>query len=113
LLAKQKILKFIKWASLLVIIVASFNPLEAQSKKETFRDSVDNAFDLCKFLLELHGYLPIISPITEPALGYGAIGAAVYFIPKKEQQLVFKWGWMWEGNQRIGHSTFMDYLNSI
>ncbi len=46
------------------------------------RDSIDNAIDLSKFLSELHGVLPIISPITEPAVGYGLAGAGLYFITK-------------------------------
>jgi len=79
-------LKSVKLAVLIAVFFASVDTLEAQSRKGTFRDSVDNAFDLSKFLLELHGFLPIISPITEPAVGYGAIGVGVYFIPKKEQQ---------------------------
>jgi hypothetical protein len=79
-------LKFIKWAVLITVLLTSIDTLEAQSKKGTFRDSIDNAFDISKFLLELHGFLPIISPITEPAVGYGAVGAAVFFIPKKEPQ---------------------------
>ena len=79
-------MKFIKWAVLITVLLTSIDTLEAQSKKGTFRDSIDNAFDISKFLLELHGFLPIISPITEPAVGYGAVGAAVFFISKKEPQ---------------------------
>jgi len=78
-------LKFSKWAVLIVVLISSFNQLEAQSKKGIFRDSIDNAFDISKWLLDLHGFLPIVSPITEPAVGYGAIGAAVYFIPKEKK----------------------------
>jgi len=58
-----------------------------QKKKGTFRDSVDNAFDINKFLLDLHGFLPLISPITEPALGYGLVAAGVYFIPKEKSSV--------------------------
>lgn len=83
---KLKSLRSIKWAALFAIIIVSINPIEAQSKKGTFRDSLDNAFDISRFLLELHGFVPIISPITEPAVGYGAVAAGVYFIPKKEMQ---------------------------
>ena len=53
------------------------NPLFSQDKNGLFGDSLDNAFDISNWLFELHGILPIISPITEPALGYGFIGAPV------------------------------------
>ena len=79
-------MKFIKWAVLIAVILTSYDKAEAQTKKGTFRDTTDNAFDISKFLLELNGFLPILSPITEPAVGYGAIGVGVYFISKKEEQ---------------------------
>lgn len=79
-------LKFIKWAVLIAVFFTSIDTLEAQSKKGTFRDTTDNAIDLSKFLLELHGFLPIISPITEPAVGYEAAAVGVYFIPKKPEK---------------------------
>lgn len=79
-------MKFIKWLVLFVILAANINTLDAQAKKGTFRDTVDNAIDLSKFLLELHGFLPIISPITEPAVGYGAAAVGVYFLPKKPKE---------------------------
>jgi len=78
--------KFTKWLALLAIIFFRMGVVEAQSKKGTFRDTVDNAFDISKWLLELHGLVPIISPITEPAVGYGAVVAGVYFISKKEEE---------------------------
>ena len=79
-------MKFVKSAILIAIIFFSANLLEAQSKKGTFKDTLDNAFDISKWLLEVHGFVPIISPITEPAVGYGAVVAGVYFIPKKPKQ---------------------------
>ncbi len=61
--------------------------VQAQEKTAIFRDSLDNAFDISHFLYDLHGVLPIISPITEPAVGYGAAAALVYFIPKEKNEL--------------------------
>jgi hypothetical protein len=60
------------------------DPAQAQENRGWFRDTLDNAFDISKWLFELHGLLPLFAPITEPAIGYGAVGAAVYFIPKKD-----------------------------
>lgn len=79
-------MKFIKWTALLALLISTNYPLRAQTKKSIFRDSIDNAFDISTWLLELHGFVPIVSPITEPAVGYGAMGAGAYFIAKKENQ---------------------------
>jgi len=53
---------------------------------QKFKDSVDNALDLSYFLKDLHGLLPVVAPITEPAVGYGAAVAGLYFIPKKNRE---------------------------
>lgn len=47
--------------------------------KISFRDSVDNAIDMSDWLLNKKGFLLVPSVITEPAVGYGALAAAVYF----------------------------------
>ncbi len=59
---------------------------ESQSPKKPglFIDSLDHAIDLSKWLLDVHGFIPVISPITEPAVGYGAALAGMFFIPKKK-----------------------------
>jgi hypothetical protein len=44
-----------------------------------FRDSLDNAIDISNFLLNKKGFLLVPSIITEPAVGYGVLGAAIYF----------------------------------
>jgi len=54
-----------------------------KEKLKLFIDSLDNALDLSNYLYNLHGFLPVISPITEPAVGYGAALAGLFFIPKK------------------------------
>jgi len=56
----------------------------AQKKQKALIDSLDNALDLSYYLNNLHGLLPIVSPITEPAVGYGAALAGLYFISKKD-----------------------------
>ena len=53
-------------------------------KKLSFRDPEDGAFDLSSFLLEHHGVLPVIIPITEPAVGYGGGAALLYFHNRKK-----------------------------
>ncbi|WP_340112711.1 BamA/TamA family outer membrane protein [Maribellus mangrovi] len=54
-----------------------------KGKKISFKDSVDGAFDVSSFLLEHRGVLPVISPITEPATGYGGAVALLYFHNRK------------------------------
>ncbi len=56
-----------------------------QKKKHPFRDTLDQAFDISYYLYNLHGFMPVVAPVTEPAVGYGGAGAALFFIPKKEQ----------------------------
>lgn len=47
-------------------------------------DPEDGWFDLSKFLEHPAGFLPLVVPITEPALGYGAVLAAVFLDPREE-----------------------------
>jgi len=56
----------------------------SQEKQKLFVDTLDNAFDISYYMYNLHGFLPIVSPITEPAIGFGASLATVYFIPKEK-----------------------------
>jgi hypothetical protein len=58
---------------------------QPKKKKVSFRDPVDNAFDMSSFLLEHKGLLPVPVIITEPALGYGGGAALVYFHHRKKQ----------------------------
>ena len=60
----------------------------SQKKQKLFIDTLDNAFDISHYMYNLHGLLPIISPITEPAVGFGASLATVYFIPKKKNDSI-------------------------
>lgn len=47
-------------------------------------DPQDGWFDLSSFLEHPHGFVPLVVPITEPAVGYGAVGALVFMHPRKE-----------------------------
>ncbi len=62
--------------------------VNAQEKQRLFIDSLDNAFDVSHYLYDLHGFLPIASPITEPAVGYGAAAAGIFFIPKEKNDSI-------------------------
>jgi len=54
----------------------------AAEQSTRFRDPEDGWFDVGSFLDTAYGFVPVIAPITEPAVGYGAIGALV-FIDRK------------------------------
>ena len=73
--------------SVLCLMVV-LTPLDsfAQKKQRALIDTLDNALDASHYLNNLHGFLPVISPITEPAVGYGAAVAGLFFIPKKEAE---------------------------
>ena len=55
-----------------------------EKRKGTFRDSLDNAFDVSNWMSQLGGFLPLPSIITEPAVGYGLMMNMVFFHPTKE-----------------------------
>jgi hypothetical protein len=57
----------------------------AEKKKLRFKDPEDGAIDLSQFLLEAHGVLPVLIPITEPAVGYGGGAALLYFHNRKKK----------------------------
>lgn len=52
------------------------------SKPSRLIDADDGWLDLSEFLDTAYGFVPLVSPITEPAVGYGA-AAAVVFIDRQ------------------------------
>ena len=67
---------------LMLFVLFLFGKIIAQEKQKSvgvFRDSLDQAIDISNFLLNKKGFLIAPSIITEPAVGYGALGAAIYF----------------------------------
>jgi hypothetical protein len=58
--------------------------LHAQEKKNTFKDTLDHKFDMSDYIINLHGFVPWPTIITEPALGSFGVGlAAVFISPQK------------------------------
>jgi hypothetical protein len=55
------------------------NAQETSKITTLFRDSLDGAFDISNWLASKQGFLVVPSIITEPAVGYGLAGAAIYF----------------------------------
>lgn len=72
---------------LLIAILTLFFSFDsfAQKEQKKFRDTLDNAIDFSDFLINHKGVLPFAIPITEPAVGYGAIVGGMHFIQKKDK----------------------------
>lgn len=59
-----------------VRVAAEADGKEAASSK--FTDPEDGWLDASGFLDTAYGFVPVVAPITEPAVGYGAVGALVF-----------------------------------
>ena len=55
---------------------------EERSFWDDFIDEQDGALDVSEFLARDLGFLPLVIPITEPAVGYGLAAALVFFHDK-------------------------------
>jgi outer membrane protein assembly factor BamA len=52
-----------------------------------FRSSEDGALDVSEFIDQTYGFVPMVIPITEPAVGFGAAGGLMFIDkPKGESQ---------------------------
>ena len=63
---------------------------KATNAPSKFRSPEDGWFDVSGFLEEKYGFLPLVTPITEPAVGYGAAGGLMFLskpIPQAEAGL--------------------------
>ena len=69
-------------AAILILSTASA-PAET-SFKEMFSDPADGAFDMSRFIKSRTGFVPILAPVTEPAVGYGVAGGLVFFHRREE-----------------------------
>lgn len=52
---------------------------------EQFADPTDGKFDVSQWLLKAHGFLPVGTIITEPAIGFGVGGGLVFFHQAKQR----------------------------
>jgi len=66
-------------SSIFIMVLSGCYAQDLNSKTKLFRDSLDGAFDISNWLGSKKGFLLVPSIITEPAVGYGVAGAAVYF----------------------------------
>lgn len=68
---------------LLLLFLLSAGNIQAQRLKKLLIDTTDNALDASKWLSTVTGFVPIIMPITEPAIGYGLGGGLIFFHPNE------------------------------
>lgn len=59
-------------------VLGVLKPAPAETFLDQFKDPTDGDFDLSYWLAEKKGFLPIFMPITEPAIGYGLGGGAIF-----------------------------------
>jgi hypothetical protein len=65
--------------SLFLFLTPEIFTQEPARKISAFRDSTDHAIDISDWLVNKRGVLLVPSIITEPAVGYGAVAAAIFF----------------------------------
>ncbi|MCX7547207.1 BamA/TamA family outer membrane protein [Xanthomarina sp. F1114] len=57
---------------------------QTKEKRRVFRDSLDNKLDFSNFLMNPEGFIPLIQPVTEPALGnIGGVFSPIFIKPNK------------------------------
>jgi hypothetical protein len=67
-----------------VLIQTAVNAQSTNDNDRLLKDSIDGRFDFSHFLMEAHGFIPVVSIITEPALGsLGGVVAPLFVQPKK------------------------------
>lgn len=69
--------------AIFVILLLTSPVLGQEKHRLSVRDTLDNAFDISQYLYGITGFLPVVAPITEPAVGYGAAGSLLYFVPTR------------------------------
>ncbi len=75
----MKALSSLALTGILLLQVMSLSGQESAKRISVFRDSLDNAIDLGDWLVNKKGVLIVPSLITEPAVGYGIAGGAIFF----------------------------------
>jgi len=65
--------------SIIAVCFLTMSVAKAQKSVSVFRDSTDNAYDISDWLIRKEGFLIMPVIITEPAVGYGAAAAAIFF----------------------------------
>jgi len=76
----------LRYLSLIFTLFTLFASAQSEKGKmmDTFKDTVDGKFDMSDWLTNYHGFVPIVIPVTEPAVDYGvAVGLLFLHRSKK------------------------------
>ena len=84
-----------RWLLLIVLlatIIGAFaqtrqqqQPQQPEKKKSIMVDTLDHKLDFSRYLIDMHGFIPWPSLISEPALGNFGLAMALVFISQKER----------------------------
>lgn len=66
------------------LLLAFTAEAQVEKRKLSFKDTLDGKLDASQFLDEYNGFVPIVIPVTEPAVGYGAAGGLLFIRRKRE-----------------------------
>ncbi len=83
---REKTFRIMCIAAILLWMVSLVHKAHAASFFEQFIDPHDSKFDASDWLLNKKGFLPVPIIVTEPAVGYGAGAALLFFHAKKDDQ---------------------------
>jgi len=59
-------------------LAGALHAADDQAAPSRFVDPQDGWLDVSGFLDTAYGFIPLVAPITEPAVGYGAVGALIF-----------------------------------
>jgi hypothetical protein len=68
--------------ALAAAVACAVPPAARAGLGDAFVDPIDGAFDASAWLSTRRGFVPLVVPITEPAIGYGAAAGLVFFHPR-------------------------------
>jgi len=78
---------FCGFLAVAVLLLPPTSATAGTSLKELFTDPTDGAFDMSRFIETRTGFVPILAPVTEPAVGYGAAGGLVFFHRREKEPM--------------------------
>ena len=97
----------------LVLFLLGYSAIGNSQILKKQRDSIDGAIDLSDFLINHKGVLPFVMPITEPAVGYGAVIGGLHFLqkkdPKQRPDIIAAFGGLTSNNTWLVGGAYIGY----
>ena len=79
-------IRFAVLTALALVLLLPAADAQAVDFSAEFIDSTDSHFDLSNWLDKVYGFMPMVSLITEPAVGLGVAGGLLFIHRKKEDR---------------------------